>query len=121
MNVETCIKYLDFVSNECSRHLKDGRVTDDELINLIIELQRFKEKCLDGELPQEIKSKIFEIKMNYTIKKVERGTWFLVAAFATFGSWAILMYWRQQSRRKEILNDIKFDTSRLSSFVRINY
>lgn len=121
MDIEICIKYLDFVSNECNKHLKDGNVTDDELINLIIEIQRFKEKCLDSELPQEIKSKLSEVNIHYTIKKVERSTWFLFAAFVTFGSWAILMYWRQQAKRKQVLNDIKFDTSRLSSSLRINY
>ncbi|MBL1279353.1 MAG: hypothetical protein COA33_003735 [Fluviicola sp.] len=121
MNIETCIKYLDYVSHECTRHLNDGRVTDDELVNLIIDVQRFKEKCMGSDLPHEIKSKISDIEMNYSIKRVERGTWYLLAAFASFGSWALIIYMRQQSKRKQALNEIKFDTSRLSSFIRLNY
>lgn len=121
MEIETCIKYLDFVSNECSRHLNDGSVTDDELINLIIELQRFKEKCIESDIAKEIKSKISDLKLNYTIKGVERSAWYLIAAFATFGSWAMFIHMRQQSKRKQTLNEIKFDTSRLASFIRINY
>ena len=31
MDLTTTIKYLEFVSAECERHLEDGRVTDDEL------------------------------------------------------------------------------------------
>src|SRR5690606_13888309 len=119
--IETCIKYLDYVAEECERHLKDGKVTDDELVNFIIELERFKEQCLNSQLPEEIKSKISELHISYTIKGVERGTWYLIAAFATLGSWAILIHMRQQSKRKQILNEIKFDTSRLSSFIRLNY
>ena len=121
MDIETCIKYLDYVSQECHRHLKDGRVTDDELINLIIGLQLFKEKCTDSQLPFEVKSKISDIEMNYTIKGVERGTWYLIAAFSTLGSWAILIHLRQQSKRKQTFKEIQFDTSRLSSFIRINH
>lgn len=121
MEIETCIKYLDYVSQECSRRLNNGRVTDDELVNFIVELERFKQQCFDSQLPDELKSKISDLRMTYTIKSVERGTWFLIAAFATFGTWAILMHARQQSKRKQILNEIKFDTARLSSFVRLNY
>lgn len=121
MDIETCIKYLDYVAGECSRHLKDGRVTDDELVNFIIELERFKEKCLISQLPEELKSRIADLKLSYTIKGVERGTWYLVAAFVTFGAWAILIHARQQAKRKQILNEIKFDTQRLSSFIRLNY
>ncbi|MCR9173504.1 MAG: hypothetical protein NXI10_13470 [bacterium] len=121
MTLETCIKYLDFVANECTRYLNDRRVTDDELISLVIEMQRFQEKCLASDLPEEIKEKIAEIKLNYSIKKVERSTKYLIVAFITFGSWALLLYYRQQAKRKQILNEIKFDTSRLASSIRMNY
>jgi len=121
MEIETCIKYLDYVSEECNRHLKDGQVTDDELVHFIIELDRFKDKCVSSQLPDELNSKILDLKISYTIKGVERGTWYLIAAFATFGSWAILIHMRQQSKRKQILNEIKFDTSRLSSYIKLNY
>lgn len=121
MDIQTCRKYLDFVSIESIRHLKDREITDDELISLIIELQRFQEKCLNSNLPEELKLKISEIKLNYSIKGVERGGWFLVAAFVTFGTWALIIYYRQQSKRKETLQGIQFDTSRLASFIRMNY
>ncbi len=122
MDINTCIKYLDFVSEECNRHSKDGRLSDDELVNFIIELDRFKEKCrISSQLPSELRQKIEELNINYTIKGVERGAWYLIAAFATFGSWAGVIHMRQQSKRKQILDEIKFDTSRLSSFIRLNY
>jgi hypothetical protein len=79
------------------------------------------EKCINSNLPDELKLKISELKMTYTIKGVERGKWFLIAAFASFGTWALLIHLRQQSNRKRILNEIKFDTARLSSFLKLNY
>ena len=121
MTIETCIKYLDYVANECDRHLRDGRVTDDELINLSVEIQRFKEQCITSDLPEEIRSKIAGITMKYTVEKVERSTWFIFVAFATFGVWAGIINHRQQSKRKETLKQIQFDASRLASHLRMNY
>ncbi len=53
MNIETCIKYLEFVYHEGERFLKDGRVTDDELNQLIIEFHRFLDQVSESALPVE--------------------------------------------------------------------
>lgn len=121
MDIKTCISYLDFVVAECDKHLRDKQVTDDELVNLIIEFQRFQVQINESALPEEIKRKIAEIKLNYSIKAVERSSWFLMVAVLTFGSWAIILNMRKQAKRKEALNLLKFDATRLSSFVRFNY
>ena len=121
MNKETCIEYLDFVSRECDHYLKDGQVTDDELVNLIIEFQRFQEKTKWSELPEEIKERITEIKLDYSIKRVERANWYLMAAFLTFGAWAIFIYLRKQTKRKQALTILKFDVSRLASYIVLNH
>lgn len=121
MDVNTCIKYLDFVSSECERYSRDRRVTDDELISLIVELERFKEKCRISDLPKDIKSRILDLKLNYTVKGVERSGWYTLAAFASFGSWSLLAHYKQQKKRARTLNEIRFDTSRLSSYVKLNY
>ncbi|PHR42443.1 MAG: hypothetical protein COA32_17490 [Fluviicola sp.] len=121
MDIQTCIKYLDFVSQECERYLRDGRVSDEELINLIIEMKRFKEKSENSNLPTELKSKISDLKLDYTVQRVERGSWYILAAFASFGAWSVLIHFRQQSKRKQTLSEISFDASRLSSFIRFNY
>ncbi len=121
MNTETCINYLDFVSQECEKHLRDGQVTDDELINLLIEFQRFQSEIKQSMLPEEIKNRIVEIKLDFSITSVERSNWYLIAAFLTIGSWAILIQMRKQSKRKQALNWLKFDTARLSSFIKLNY
>ena len=121
MDIETCIKYLNYVSQECERHLRDKQVTDDELSNLIIQFQRFQDKTAKSNLPDEIKTKISDIKLNYSLKNVERGTWFLIAAFLTLGSWGVVISMNKQKKRKEALTGLKFDTSRLASNIRLNY
>jgi hypothetical protein len=121
MDIKTCISYLDFVVAECDRHLRNKQVTDDELVNLIIEFQRFQVQINESALPEGIKRKIAEIKLNYSIKAVERSSWFLMVAVLTFGSWAIILNMRRQAKRKEALNLLKFDATRLSSFIRFNY
>lgn len=121
MNTSTCVKYLQYVSHECERYLRDGRVTDEELVDLVIEFERFQEQVGESDLPSEIKSGIGELEFDYSIKRIERGTWFLVVAFLTFGSWAIFLSWQKQAKRKEVLRLLKFDASRLSTFIQLNY
>ena len=99
----------------------DKHVTDEELISLIIELERFREKCKTSELPNNLKSKIVNLKIDFTVKGVKRGSWYTLVAFATFGAWTLLVHYRQQRKRKQTLNGIRFDTSRLSSYVKLNY
>lgn len=121
MDIETCKKYLDFVATECDRHLRDREISDDELISLIVELERFKERVALSELPTEIKNRIAEIELNYSIRGVERGGKFIITAILTFGWWAYMLYKRQQYRRINALNGIRFDTNRLSQYIMVNY
>ncbi|GAA4279828.1 hypothetical protein [Gaetbulibacter aestuarii] len=121
MNLETCRKYLIFVSNECERHLSDGRITDEELIQLIIEFKRFQDNIFKSILPEEIKFRISQIKLDDTIQSVNRGTWYLMAAFITFGAWANFISMRKQSKRLKTLTDIKFETSSLAHFILLHY
>lgn len=121
MDVETCIKYLNFVSSECQKHLGDKGVTDDELTSLIVELQRFKESCLNSELPEEVKTKVSAIRINVNLKQAERGTWYAIIDRFTFGVFTIFNSSRHPSQRKKILDDIRYDTASLASSIRLHY
>jgi hypothetical protein len=121
MDIETCIKYLNFVSNECSKHLKDKEVTDDELTSLIVELQRFKDTCVYSQLPQEVKTKVSAIRIDITLKEAGRGTWYALVDRFTFGIFTRFNSSRQPSQRRKILDDIRYDTASLASFTRLHY
>jgi len=121
MNLETCIKYLDFVAHECNRHITNRRVSDDELIQLIVEFQHFQKKIAQSKLPHKIQQKVSQIELNYTVKHVERGANFFLFSVLTFGIWSGLIMLRKQRNRQQVLHAIKFDTESLSSFIRLNY
>lgn len=61
MNLETLLKYLDFLKKECLRHQNDNMITDDEINQLRIEINRFLERVLDSSFSEELKSEISKI------------------------------------------------------------
>lgn len=71
MNLESCLKYLDYLVTECDRILVDRKVSGDELVNLITELQLFKDRVDRSELHKEIKDNISNFRLNYSISGVE--------------------------------------------------
>jgi len=124
MNIQTCIQYLNFVDNECDRILRDGSVSDDELNDLIIEFQGFQEKVKASNLEHDIKTKVAEIKFNYSRKSVNRNQWFhllfLTAMLISLGSWWFIMNYRQQQKRKEVIKLLRFDVSSLAGALKWN-
>ena len=121
MDLETCIKYLDFIGNECDRHLEDGKVTNEELTEMVIEFSRFQDRCRDSDLPDDLKEKIAALKLDYTISNIERSYWLFFAIFITLGVWAGIYWYRRQRRRKRSLYDIKGHVSGMSVDIKMNY
>jgi hypothetical protein len=121
MDIQTTIKYLDFVSKECERHLMDGNVSDDELNQLIIEFQRFQNKIKESNIPEELKSEIQGFKFDYNSKKVKRSILILIVSILTFGSWGYLIEMKRQKKRKETLEDLKRNSSTLGFKIKLNY
>ncbi|WP_341220228.1 hypothetical protein [Polaribacter atrinae] len=64
MNEETLIKYLDFLQIESKRHQNDKIITDDELNQLKIEINRFIQKVEQSLFSKEIKFIISQIDFN---------------------------------------------------------
>ncbi len=121
MNKETCIKYLDFVNKECDRFLEDGRVTDDELNQLIIEFQRFQQGVSESELPEDIKNRIAGLTVDYSRAQIERGYWYMFAVLLSLGLMVIfLAYWRQYKRKRALVN-LKSEVSSALMFIKMNY
>ena len=64
MNEETVIKYLEFLKMECLRHSNDKVITDDEINQLKIEVQRFAVKVKDSSLLEKVKLELSKIDFN---------------------------------------------------------
>ncbi|MFQ3305036.1 MAG: hypothetical protein ACI9JT_000662 [Polaribacter sp.] len=64
MKEETLIKYLEFLKIESKRHQNDTIITDDELNQLKIEIQKFIVEVHASLLSKEIKNEIKNIDFN---------------------------------------------------------
>jgi hypothetical protein len=121
MNIETCIKYLEFVYHEGERFLKDGRVTDDELNQLIIEFHRFLDQVSESALPVGIKDRIAELNIDYPRAQIGRGYWYMLSVVFTLGLMAIISANLRQRKRKRVLKNLKSDTANTLIFIKMNY
>ena len=121
MDLETCKKYILFVSRQCDRYLEDGRVMDDELFQLIIEFVRFKEKVAESELPDALKEKISSVDFRYTRSGVNRSKGTLILAVITLGIWAVIIWLGRQQRRNRALENIKHDMNSLGMWIDMQY
>ena len=121
MDLATCKKYIGFVHEECERHLEDGRVTDDEIYQLIIEFNRFQEKVAESDLPADLKEKIAAVDFEYTRSGVKWSSGFLILALITLGIWALVFWWRRQQRRKRTLENIEYDMDALVVYMKMHH
>lgn len=121
MDLDTCFNYLNFIAKECQKHLDDGHISDDELISLIVEFELFQKKCLGSNIPESIKTQLKKLKLNYSIRSVERSDKLLIIAFLTLGIWAIFIYFRKDWKRKQTLKRLKSDATNLAYFIRLNF
>ena len=121
MEINTAKKYLNFVSDECERHLLDGNVSDDELNQLIIEFNRFRERITESNLPEEIKKEIRELTFDYNVNKVKRSSFLIILSILTFGTVGYLLASKRQSNRIRTLENLQQSVSSLEFKIKLNY
>ncbi len=113
MDLETCMKYLNFVAGEADRYLKGGMIRDEYVVSLTNDLDNFKLKSKTSDLPDWIKVEISRLDFDYNFRKVNAGFWLLIMAFLTIGLSALFIYSANQSKRKKLLENIRNQTSSL--------
>lgn len=64
MDKKTLIKYLEFLKNECLRHQNDKHITDDEMNQLKVEINKFIERLEVSSLDDTIKTNVLNIDIN---------------------------------------------------------
>lgn len=121
MTNELCNKYLAFVYGECDRFLADGRVTNDELNQLIIEFNRFKNQVKASSLDTAIKERIAELSIDYPEEQVTQGYWYILFAILSLGLFALISNNLRQRKRKNVLQKLKNDTSDILVFIKHMY
>lgn len=113
MNIETCYKYFEFLNSECDRYLKDWKIDEDEIHQLKIELDRFLEEATTSDLPLEIKTKIANLKLDYTFNDFREY-------LPLLGGWDLGKHKRQRKLKKRV-KDFKNQIKELPLFIRMNY
>lgn len=121
MDLSTCSKYLVFLKDECDKHLKDLSVTDDELLSLSIELERFKEKCKSSQLPENLMQKINAINFEYSKSANQKNKLFLLFAILTFGIFGYILHYQQKAKKEASLLNLKNQISGLPMYIKMNY
>lgn len=113
MNIETCYKYFEFLNIECDRYLKDGKIEEDEIHQLKIELDKFLKEVNKSDLPLEIKTKIADLKLDYNFNSNREYLELL-------DRWNLGKY-RRQRKLNKMVEDFKYQIKGLPMFIKMNY
>lgn len=113
MNIETCYNYVEFLNIECDRYLKNRTIEEDEIHQLKIELDKFLQEVGNSELPWEIKTKIADLKLDYSFNGNREYLELL-------GSWNFGKH-RRRRKLKKMVEDFKHQINGLPMFIKLNY
>jgi len=121
LTLEAVHKYLKYISNECDRHLRDKKVSYDEINQLSIELERFINMVNESELSKETKSLINKLSFETDNKDI-RKSWLksiINSLLLNDESPTNISYYNIQKSRIEDLKKLKNDVSNLSLKLKI--
>lgn len=109
MNIETCNNYVVFLNTECDKYLKNRSIEEDEIHQLKIELDKFLQEVNNSDLPWEIKTKITDLKLDYSFNGNREYLELL-------GSWNFGKY-RRKRKLKKMVEDFKSQIHELQLFI----
>lgn len=113
MNIETCYKYFEFLNTECDRYLRDGKIEEDEIHQLKIELDKFLKEVMNSQLPLEIKAKIADLKLDYHFNGNREY-------LALLGHWNLGKH-RRQRQLKKMVEDFKHKINGVPMYIKMNF
>ena len=114
MDLTKCIKYVDFMHQECKRFLDDGVVTDEELYQLIADFNDFKDRVQKSDdLPLDVKERVARVEFDYNTSRINRNKVSLLATVLTLGLMYVIVWNNQQKNRKIVLTTMEGDLDAL--------
>ncbi len=113
MNIETCYQYTRFLIHECTRYLEDRAISETEIAQLKIELDRFIKKTSGSDLPDQLKSAVARLELNYEFRLRSDNRDLL-------GKWDFGKYRRHQTFKRNV-ERFKLQLADLLSFLETNY
>ncbi len=121
MNINLCVKYLNFLDTQINRFLEDGVVEDYELKSMHIELEKFKKSVKKSKLPSEVKIKIQKLSFVYNPINLKLSFFVIILLIITIGGWAYIYGYFQQRKRGNNLLHFKDQVRALSNELKLNY
>ena len=113
MNIETCYKYFEFLNKECDRYLRDGKIEEDEIHQLKIELDRFIQETKASDLPHELIDKINALNLDFDYNPNNEKLELL-------GRFNLGKHKRERNMKK-MVEDFKFQIQGLPMFIKMNF
>lgn len=121
MDINLCVKYLDFLDIQINRFLEDGIVDDDELESMNIELIKFKTLVKKSNLPSEIKINLQSLSFEYSPIKLKLSFFVIILLIITIGCWTYIYDRFQQKKRENNLLHFKDQVRAISNDLKLNY
>ena len=113
MTSDTFIKYLHFIESECESHKRDEQITEDELMRLKTEIERFKDRVQTSSLNDQWKHEIAQLQFGYTRQRINRQYLLTFLSFITLGIYAYFVHNQMQKQRLEALDEIQSEMRRI--------
>ncbi len=106
MNLKKCTDYLNFLIQECDRHLYDNQVSEDEVQQLKIALQRFQGTVKESELPSDVKKDLLDLRLDFTLPANKDAKYL-------FGLFSKVRNYRWEEKKNFALESLKAKLSHL--------
>jgi hypothetical protein len=122
MTEDLFYKYLNFITIEVDRYVKDRYVNDDELLSFSVEIANFKDRVKKSNLGNELKKMVDELTYNYTYKKIKRSAAFNFIMWIGIGSLISYLYdQRKQDNRLSDLQQLKSQANSIIMHMKMHY
>ncbi len=119
MDIEECEKHLGYLITEIERRLYQKSFDDASFVQLNLEINKFKKSVKDSDLPEQIKAAISELEVKYSVKKVERKSFFTIAFILSLGSYYYLFQQSEKAKRKVYLGDLRHQVNSILYQIRV--
>ncbi|QNM84953.1 hypothetical protein H9W90_12230 [Polaribacter pectinis] len=117
MNSETLLKYLKFLQKESLRHQNDKKITDDEIQQFEIEINRFIEKVFKTSFSEEIKKVVLSIDFNLDEENHNKSKFKWLNFIGGFEGKEIKNQLNRKNRFEKLYNDIDASIFKIKTLI----
>lgn len=119
MEISTCIKYYEFLNSQCKQLIDQKRITREQYWMFGRELEQFKQKVAESNLPNDVKLKTQGLNLLLAPKQdSEEAALFRMLTVGLIRSISEL---RKQDQIKSSLQDFRSQIADIPSHIRLHH